>query len=318
MKKLPSLLAAVLIFAALVIYPSQALTAAANGISLCGRLIIPTLFPFFVATVLLSELGFAAYLGRLLSPVASRLFGVSGVGASAFIVGLCGGYPLGAAYIADMRRAGRLDCREASALLPFCNNSGPAFIIGGVGVGVFSSSAAGLLLYAVHIFSAVIGGILLSDRAYASSESHISLSSADFGIALTSSVKKSVLSVLYVCGFVVSFSVFIDLLCAFGPFDALSAGVSSLLGVDIQWGRAFFTGVFEIGTAVGAMQGLALSPENLALAAFILGWGGVSVHFQTFAMLDGTDIKTARYVIGRFLIAAIAAITAFAAGIILY
>ena len=36
MKKLPSLLAAVLIFAALVIYPSQALTAAANGISLCG------------------------------------------------------------------------------------------------------------------------------------------------------------------------------------------------------------------------------------------------------------------------------------------
>ena len=146
----------------------------------------------------------------------------------------------------------------------------------------------------------------------------ISLSSADFGIALTSSVKKSVLSVLYVCGFVVSFSVFIDLLCAFGPFDALSAGVSSLLGVDMQWGRAFFTGVFEIGTAVGAMQGLALSPENLALAAFILGWGGVSVHFQTFAMLDGTDIKTARYVIGRFLIAAIAAITAFAAGIILY
>ena len=318
MKKLPSLLAAVLIFAALVIYPSQALTAAANGISLCGRLIIPTLFPFFVATVLLSELGFAAHLGRLLSPVASRLFGVSGVGASAFIVGLCGGYPLGAAYIADMRRAGRLDCREASALLPFCNNSGPAFIIGGVGVGVFSSSAAGLLLYAVHIFSAVIGGILLSDRAYASSESHISLSSADFGIALTSSVKKSVLSVLYVCGFVVSFSVFIDLLCAFGPFDALSAGVSSLLGVDMQWGRAFFTGFFEIGTAVGAMQGLALSPENLALAAFILGWGGVSVHFQTFAMLDGTDIKTARYVIGRFLIAAIAAITAFAAGIILY
>lgn len=318
MKKLPSLLAAVLIFAALVIYPSQALTAAANGISLCGTLIIPTLFPFFVATVLLSELGFAAHLGRLLSPVASRLFGVSGVGASAFIVGLCGGYPLGAAYIADMRRAGRLDCHEASALLPFCNNSGPAFIIGGVGVGVFSSSAAGLLLYAVHIFSAVIGGILLSDRSYASSEAHISLSSADFGIALTSSVKKSVLSVLYVCGFVVSFSVFIDLLFTFGPFDALSAGVSSLLGVDMQWGRAFFTGVFEIGTAVGAMQGLAISPENLALAAFILGWGGVSVHFQTFAMLDGTDIKTARYVIGRFLIAAIAAITAFAAGIILY
>lgn len=318
MKKLPSLLAAVLIFAALIIFPSQASDAAARGIALCGTLIIPTLFPFFVSTVLLSELGFAAYLGNLLSPAAARLFGVSGEGASAFVVGLCGGYPLGAAYIADMRRSGRLSCDEASTLLPFCNNSGPAFIIGGVGIGVFSSSSVGLLLYAIHIFSAVIGGIMMSGRYSQPSKVRISFSSTDFAAALTSSVRKSVQSVLYVCGFVVSFYVFIDLISNLAIFDAAASALSAFLGADMQWGRAFICGIFELGSAVGAMQGLTVSPSSLALAAFILGWGGISVHFQTFALLSGTDIKTARYIIGRFLIATVAGISAFVAGIVFF
>ena len=51
------------------------------------------------------------------------------------------------------------------------------------------------------------------------------------------------------------------------------------------------------------MSGLSTSPINLALAAFILGWGGISVHFQTLSVIGGTDIKTARYIIGRFVIA---------------
>ena len=55
------------------------------------------------------------------------------------------------------------------------------------------------------------------------------------------------------------------------------------------------------------MSGLDIRPLNLALAAFILSWGGLSVHFQTLAMISGTDIKTARYMIGRLMIALIAA-----------
>ena len=66
------------------------------------------------------------------------------------------------------------------------------------------------------------------------------------------------------------------------------------------------------------MEGLSVSPINLALAALILSWGGLSVHFQSFAMISGTDIKTARYMIGRFLVALTAAALALLGGAILF
>ena len=52
---------------------------------------------------------------------------------------------------------------------------------------------------------------------------------------------------------------------------------------------------------IGAMQGLAATPQNLALCAFLIGWGGVSVHCQTAAVLAGTTLKSARHTAGRFL-----------------
>ena len=116
-------------------------------------MIIPALFPFFVLSILLNRLGLPGMLGKLFAPFASRLYGISGAGASALLIGLTGGYPLGAAYIADMERQGSITASEGERLLGFCNNSGPAFIIGAVGSGVFGSVKIGLLLYAVHIFA---------------------------------------------------------------------------------------------------------------------------------------------------------------------
>lgn len=316
-KRLLSACAAALIFASLIIFPTEASDAAANGLRLCAKLMIPTLFPFFVATFLLSELGFAEALGRLISPAASRLFGVSGKAATAFVVGLCGGYPMGAAYIADMRKRGLISSEESARLLPFCANSGPAFIVGAVGVGIFSSSLAGLFLYAVHIISAAVGGMILGGGG-GNPDVADEQKSTSFAKALTNAVRRSVVSMLYVCGFVVTFSVFCELLCAFGPFELVSAKLSSFFGCDLLFGKALFIGIFELGSGVGVMSGLSLSPECLALAAFLVGWGGISVHFQTFALLDEGDIKTARYIIGRFMIAAVAAIIAYFASLPLF
>ncbi len=317
MKRLCSILAATAVFAALIIYPTEASTAAQSGIDLCLRLIIPTLFPFFVTSVLLSELGFTELLGRLLSPIAARLFGVSGKGATAFVIGLCGGYPLGAAYIADMLKGGAIDSEEAAHLLPFCNNSGPAFIIGAVGVGIFSSSAVGLFLYGVHIFAAAVGGVILGGGSGVEN-SEVSIRSSDFASALTEAVRRSVTSILGVCGFVVAFSVFCELLYGFGSIDEIAAKLSSAFCLELHWGKALFIGLFELGSGIGAMAGLSLSAENLALAAFLLSWGGVSVHFQTLALLKDTEIKTARYMIGRFMIAVIAAIVSYLASYLFF
>ena len=61
---------------ALVLCPDVAMEAARAGLRLCGNVIVPSLFPFFVLSSLVVELGFAQYLGRALEPVMRPLFRV--------------------------------------------------------------------------------------------------------------------------------------------------------------------------------------------------------------------------------------------------
>lgn len=306
MKKFVSLTCALLFFALLIVFPDIASASAAKGLKMCAGLIIPSLFPFFIATKLIGELGLANGLGTLFAPVCRRLFNVSGNGGTAFIIGITAGYPMGASYIASLREKNEVSKAEAERLLIFCNNSGPSFIIGAAGIGVFKSSSIGLFLYAVHILAAVIGGIIFAPGS-AQSSSVISRksNSTGFAVAFTNAVKASVNACLSICGFIVIFSVLNGILEETGAFTAAARLLSSVFGKELIWSHALLMGIFELGNGIGAMNGLGAEPLNLALAAFILGWGGISVHFQTLSVLASTDIKTARYMIGRFVIALI-------------
>lgn len=135
---------------ALMLYPQPSMEAAKSGLALCYNVIIPSLFPFFVLSSLVVELGLAGYLGRLLEGLMRPLFHVSGACASAFALGFIGGYPVGAKTAISLYENGMCTKTEAERLLAFCNNSGPAFILGVVGAGVFASSRVGVLLYLAH------------------------------------------------------------------------------------------------------------------------------------------------------------------------
>lgn len=314
MKSRPALILTLCAFAALLIVPEAVTDSCRYALRLCAELIVPSLFPFFVLSILLNKLGLPAALGRIISPLASRLYGVSGAGATALIIGLTGGYPLGAAYIADMERGGAISAREGERLLAFCNNSGPAFIIGGVGVGVFHSASLGLMLYGIHILSAVLTGLFFrgdcfEGRSIASADMDAELSSA-----LPAAVGQAVDSVLNVSGFVVCFTVLTGILDARGFISLLCGAVSAGMGAELHFCRAALTALLELGSAVGTMQGLRATPLNLALAAGALGWGGLSVWFQTRCVLSGSNLKGALHIAGRLIGAIIASVLAYSAG----
>ena len=91
------LLTAAAAFAALLLNAAAAAQGCRDALSVCAGLIIPSLFPFFVLSALFNRLGLPGVLGRLFAPAAVRLYGISGAGASALLIGLTGGYPAGAA-----------------------------------------------------------------------------------------------------------------------------------------------------------------------------------------------------------------------------
>ena len=145
---------------ALVLWPGEAMGAMRDGLKLCGNVIVPSLFPFFVLSSLVVELGMSRYLGRLFQPVMAPLFRVNGACASALALGFVGGYPVGARTAISLYQNGQCSKTEAERLLAFCNNSGPAFIFGVVGAGVFGSGTLGLLLYLVHMAASLLVGLL--------------------------------------------------------------------------------------------------------------------------------------------------------------
>ena len=280
---------------------------------LCGRLIIPSLFPFFVLSAFLTRLGLPQLLGGLVAPLACRAYGISPAGASALVMGFIGGYPAGAAYIADMEKGGLIGSAEGERLIAFCNNSGPAFIVGVMGSAVFGSVSTGLRLYAVHIFSALVTGLFFRDKPGKYAAQDHKLDETDTAEALVASVKQAVGSILNVCGFVICFSLLVSMLDTAGFFSLLCGQLSALTGLELHFIKAAFTGVLELGSGAGAMQGLPASPLNLALAAGMLSWGGLSVHFQTMAVLSGSKIKGTLHLTGRL----ISAVTAFIAMLLL-
>lgn len=289
-----------------------------EALEMCAKLLIPSLFPFFVLSGYLNRVGLPGLLGRLLAPLAVRLFGVSGAGASAFVMGLTGGYPAGAAYVADMERSGSVTAREAERLLAFCNNSGPAFIVGAMGIGVFGSVRCGLILYGIHIFSAFMTGLVFRAKDPCAEIQDVQLDTADPALALVGAVRQATASILSVCGFAVCFSVLLKVLDADGTLSLFCDTIAAGLGFEPRFVRAMLTGLLELGSGSAAMQGLRPCPESFSLAAFLLGWGGLSVQFQTLAVLAESRIKGTLHPAGRLLSAVFAALTAYVAGLFLF
>lgn len=297
----------------MILAPQQMIDSARYALRLCAELIIPSLFPFFVVSGLLNRLGFSARLAGRLSRPAARLYGISGAGATALFMGLIGGYPLGAAYIADMRRQGLISAEEGERLMGFCNNSGPAFLIGSIGAGVFGSARLGLGLYIIHILSALITGLFFRGSGrYKAQMPHLPESR---GSALIDSVRQAAQSILSVCGFIVCFCVIIGLMDAGGFFSLFAGRLASLTGLELHAARALLSGVLELGSGIGAMRGLSPSPVNLAIAAGIVGWGGVSVHFQTYAVLAESDIKGDLHLTGRLICCAVSSALGYIFGL---
>ena len=306
-KLLPPLLLMVL----LICFADEAKAACIEALQLCGRLIVPSLFPFFVLSAFLTRLGLPGILGKLIAPFFCRIYGISPAGASALVLGFIGGYPAGANYIADLETNSVIDGSEAERLIAFCNNSGPAFIIGVMGNAIFSSVQTGLRLYAIHVASALLTGLFFRQEHYSRHAQPHMLDTVKTGDALVDSVKQSVSTIINVCGFVVSFSVLVSMADSCGLFHVLCRYASLLSGLDIDFIKAAIVGFMELGSGAAAMTGFAPSPLNLALAAGMLSWGGLSVHFQTVAVLSESKIKGTLHLTGRLISSCIAFVLMF-------
>lgn len=299
--------------AALLLYPTQATQAGREGLALCGNVLLPSLFPFFVLSSLVVELGLADCLGRLLSPLMVPLFRVPGAGAAAVVLGFVGGYPVGARTAVSLYESGLCSRTQTERLLAFCNNAGPAFLFGVVGVGVFSSTRAAVLLYLTHIAASLCVGLCFRfykpDQPGGASTLPPRIQAPRLAAAFPKCVKQAFQSVLDLSAFVVFFTVAVQLCRLTGLLPALAGllrRMLALVGADAPWAEPVLVGLVELS---GGVLGLGQSGQaTLPLAAFLLGWAGVCVHCQVLSFLAGSGLSSRPYLLGKALHGALSAL----------
>ena len=284
------------VMALLLLCSADAAQAVRDALALCVQSVIPALFPFFVVSSLFIALGCAAVLGRSLAPIMRRLFGVSGAGGTAFLLGIIGGYPVGGRTAGELYRSGQCEREECERLLAFCNNAGPSFILGIAGLGCFGSVRVGAWLYLIHVGAAVMVGLLFrsTSRQMGRPEKTETPRWAD---ALIQAVRGGAMSMVNICAFVVFFLVILRL---FSRFTGIQHG--AILGI--------------VEMTNGILR-LANDRRGFIWAAGLLGWGGLSVHCQTAAVLSGSDLSLKRYFIGKALQAAISMAAAWPVSLLL-
>lgn len=293
---------------ALIAWPQEAIAAMRDGLDLCGNVIIPSLFPFFVLSSLVVDLGLSRYLGKLVEPIMAPLFRVNGTCAAALALGFLGGYPVGARTAISLYQNGQCTKTEAERMLAFCNNCGPAFILGAVGAGIFGSGQMGLLLYFGHLLASLLVGILFrfyrpQDAPRLGRRLGAQFQATSFSVAFTQSITGALRSLLNICAFILFFTVAIRMLTLSGLLPTLGgllACILSPLGLSQTWAERLLTGLLELSSGVASLTQGTMG-GRLSMAAFMLGWAGVSVHCQVLAFLGDSGLSLRTYVVGKFL-----------------
>lgn len=226
----------------LLLFSSNNLSAAKKGISMWYSSVLPSLLPFFIATELLSHTNIISIIGNLLNPIMRPIFNVPGEGAFALVLGIISGYPVGAKTVANLKESGVCSDIEAERLIAFTNNSGPLFIIGTVGIGVFLDAKIGFLLLIAHILAALTVGFLfrfwkkkselyIKKTKNTSSNKNANISFYNLGEILYKSIFNSIISVVMIGGFIVFFSVVVSMLSNSNILHMLSALLTPIFSI---------------------------------------------------------------------------------------
>lgn len=288
--------------------PDYYLASARKGLTLYATSVLPSLFPFYFCSLLLTNIGAARTVSLLFGKPIKRLYGVPEESAYILLLSMLSGYPVGASMTAELYAAGAISQREAKAISSFCSTSGPIFMLGTVGSAVFHDMRIGAVILAAHYCAALLNGFIfrLGKRTDpAPSRAPVArLSVEQYDDLMAKTISNSTLNMLYVGGYIVLCGMLIDTL----PLVKFDAAIIGACGQEV--GDAILSlsyGLIEMTRGCVAAANCANLRAATAICAGIVSFGGLSVTMQNYTFLSRCKMKFAQVVLRKFCHALIAA-----------
>lgn len=282
----------------LILDPTTTQQGAADGISLCIRTVIPALFPFLVLSSILTN-ALQGNQSRILH-IIGKILRIPDGYESIWLIGLLGGYPIGAKCIADAVSQDGLSHLDAERMLRFCSNAGPAFIFG-LGIHLFGDLRYAFLVWGIHILSSVVVAFLTPGHPHSASVKQIQRST---NISLV--VNKAVQTMSMICGWVVLFRILITL---------IHQRILFILGDKMF---PIFSGILELTNGCSMLQNYSIFSIRLVLMSGFLGFGGLCVAMQTHTILSNAGVSFSPYLPAKIAQAAISVSVSSVASLICF
>lgn len=295
-----------------IINPSSCMQATLRGGKVWLINVLPALLPFFILTRLIISLNQTSI--PALDRFTNKCFNTNNAGLVYFL-SLLSGYPVGAKMISSYYEDGTIDKSTATKMFSFCSTSGPMFIVGTVGIGVFRSTSIGYVLLISHILGSFFNGLLYRGHGTHSTQ----LKSTVTNTSLNDVMYDSIISILLVGGYIVFCSVIIELLTITNIIPSLAHLIAQIPCFEYNSVYSFICGIIEITNGLIMLGSCNISVSvQIILASILIAFSGICIMFQSLGFLNKIGIKKSTIVAQKLTQSLISGLIAFLIVLIIY
>lgn len=260
----------------LILDGKAALSEAAEGMDLCIKTVIPSLFPFLFLSSVITQ----SYWGESvpLLELPARLLGIPRGAESILITTVMGGYPAGARAVGDAYAHRTLTREESERLLTFCSIAGPAFIFG-----MLSSQFPEIhqlwALWSIQLISSAFVAHL--NRKYSVGYAKLDANQ----ISLSQILNQTTKIIANICGWILLFRILTGFLSRW------------ILWKLPDWSQVLLCGLLELSNGCCTLSQIPNLPIRFMICSIILSFGGVCIVMQTASVIGTLSLKP--YLFGK-------------------
>ena len=261
-------------------YPIDASYHTRAAIKLCAEAIVPTLFIFMVLSRILSHIcSHKAFDGKIIKFL-STFFNIPSCIIPLCLTGIICGAPTGAFGICRMYDEGLCTKKEAEKACILASNCSAAFILGFVAA-VLGSKIHTIYIFVTNTLTTLLVYLIFFKDKTAKSDAKLKVRKVYLSELITESISSSVTSTITLCGYIILFYTFIQIVCEKLTYFLSCIGLSK---TNITLTSAVTASLFEVSS--GVLQSVKVGGNlSVVLCSGAVAFTGFSIIFQVTGIM---------------------------------
>ncbi|SHD76976.1 hypothetical protein [Schnuerera ultunensis] len=190
-------------------------------------------------------------------------------------------------------------------------------MLGAVAIGMLNNPTIAPLILYPHYLGTITLGVIF--RFYKSKDNPSTISiknkwnkknfkiptlknNFSIGSALGNSVKNSLNTIALIGGFIIFYSVLVELLFISKLFNQIAHMIVHIIPLNMDVVKGIIAGLLELTTGCKVISQAPIDLiYKVLIINFLIGWSGLSIHSQALNFINGTDIDSKIYIFAKFL-----------------